>query len=163
MEQDYDISDLDPNNIAYDGPLDQTIFVPRVEQPNHIPTPPPVASTSQPYPTTQRIMKIKKKRDEGLQLLETIWMSSGSWNIPDIRKEELIILNSNEFALIKEYRKSITLQNQQLTKSFVDNIIINQNKIFDNRNEGKIPIPPVIPLVDPTTLKRKGKGFFSRK
>jgi hypothetical protein len=150
MEQDYDITDLDPNNLAY------------VEQPNHIPTPPPVASTSQPYPT-QRIMKIKKKRDEGIQLLETIWMSSGSWNIPDIRKEELIILNSNEFALIKEYRKSITLQNQQLTKSFVDNIIINQNKIFDNRNEGKIPIPPIISLPDPPALKRKGKGFFSRK
>lgn len=70
-------------------------------------------------------------------LLEKVIDLSKLWEIKDLLPEDLIIKNKDEYLVMQNYRQLIKTQNEFVTKNFTDNFVIQQNALFEARNEGK--------------------------
>lgn len=93
-------------------------------------------------------------------LLNKIMSQYHEWNAEIDKPSDLIIQNVNEYIYILKLRELFKLHNDLLTKDMCDKIEMQKQSLFDKRNEGKIPNPP---LRDDLVEQKKKRKFFKKK
>ena len=100
------------------------------------------------------------------QLLDIVCEYAKDWS-ENLIPEDLIIKDKTEYNVIQSYRHAKTVNNENLGKKLVDQMISHENQIFDTRNQGKEVRPIVIEppkIIMPTAsvkAPKKKVRFFS--
>jgi tRNA splicing endonuclease len=92
-------------------------------------------------------------------IAEKVYEYSKAWTIKPIDPTDLFIRNEQEYTTIQQYRKIQRLNSEMLTKKLLDNLILNENGIFESRNQDK---KPTTTIQEPPKENQKKKGLFNR-
>jgi len=97
---------------------------------------------------------------------------STNWQIPDIKQEDLLIKNKNEYLTIMKYRDLVNANHEIITKKVLDSMIVQETKNFIDRNINLDNTPKISTEIPPpirVELKSKQspgravrQGFFRK-